>query len=186
MTRPNASLISDLRADMQFILKYLNLPPNLRNVVWVVFACDSFAITSLFRTRQWCRRRRIPGANRVLRALETGLFAIELGKDVELGRGVFFLHSVGTVVGGDAKIGDACVFLGNITIGGAGGVEAPRIGAGTVIGAGARVLGKIEIGENCMLGANAVVLDDVPAGKVVVGIPARVTGDNPHVRTASS
>jgi serine O-acetyltransferase len=178
MTRANSSLIGDLRADIEHILEYLKLNPTLRNVTWVVLACDSFAISTLFRTRQWCRRKGVPGVSRVLRALETGLFAIELGNDIELGRGVYFLHTVGTVVGGDAKIGDGCVFLGNITIGGEGSVTAPRIGARTVIGAGARVLGDIVVGENCMLGANAVVVDDVPAGKVVVGIPARVVGDN--------
>ena len=185
MTQPGSSLISDLQADMRLILKYLNLPATPRNIAWVVFACDSFAITTLFRTRKWCVRRRIPGANRLLRGLETALFAIELGKDVELGHGVYFLHPVGTVLGGDAKIGAACVFLGNNTIGASGGLSAPRIGAGTVIGAGARVLGKIEIGENCMLGANAVVVEDVPAGKLAVGVPARITGDNPHLRTNS-
>jgi serine O-acetyltransferase len=185
MTRPGTSLIGDLQADLQFILKYLNLPPTPRNIAWVVFTCDSFAITSLFRTRQWCRRRGIPGVSRAFRALETALFAIELGKDVELGQGVFFLHSVGTVVGGDAKIGAACVFLGNNTIGGEGGVAAPTIGAGTVIGAGARVLGEIEIGEDCVLGANAVVLEDIPAGKVAAGVPARVIGDAPPSRRHS-
>lgn len=113
-------------------------------------------------------------------------FAIELGNDIELGPGVFFLHSVGTVVGGDAKIGEGCVFLGNNTVGSSGGPGAPRIGARTVIGAGARVLGKIVIGEDCILGANTVVVDDIPAGKVAMGIPARVTGDNPNARMRPS
>jgi serine O-acetyltransferase len=178
MTRPSTSLLDDLRTDLQYILEYLNLPATPKNIGWVLVSCDSFAITSMFRVRQWCRKRKIPVVSRVLRGLETALFAIDLGKDVELGRGVYFLHSVGTVVGGDAKVGDRCVFLGNNTVGAEGGVAAPRIGAGTVIGAGARVLGNIEVGENCMIGANAVVLQAVPAGKVVVGIPGKVIGDN--------
>lgn len=177
MTRPKPMLISDIWADLQFILGYLKLPTTARNVAFVVCSCDSFAITTSFRARKWCRQRGIPGVNRILRGLETALFSIELGKDVELGRGVYFLHSVGTVVGGDAKIGDGCIFLGNNTIGGAGGVAAPTIGAGTVIGAGARVLGKIEIGANCVIGANAVVLETIPAGKLAVGVPARIVGD---------
>jgi serine O-acetyltransferase len=70
------------------------------------------------------------------------------------------------------------VLLGNITIGSAESGGAPRIGARTILGAGVRVLGDIEIGENCAVGANAVVLASIPAGKVAVGIPARVVKDN--------
>jgi serine O-acetyltransferase len=182
MARPEVSLLADLRADLLHILQYLKLPATPRNVAWVLLTCDSFAITSLFRTRQWCRRRRVPAIGRILRAFEMGLFAIDLGKDVELGRGVYFLHAVGTVVGGDATIGERCVFLGNNTVGGEGDLRAPTIGAGTVIGAGARVLGNIQIGENCTIGANAVVLESMPAGKVVVGVPARIVGENRETR----
>jgi serine O-acetyltransferase len=177
MTQPREWLVRAIWLDMKLILAYWNRPQNLRNVLWALFACDGFIILMMFRIRQWFRRHHIPLVNRIIRFMETAFFSIELGNDVELGRGVFFMHSVGTVVGGDAKIGDACVFLGNNTIGASGEPGCPRIGARTVIGAGARVLGKIEIGEGCILGANAEVVHDVPAGKVAMGIPARVTGD---------
>ena len=39
---------------------------------------------------------------------------------------------------------------------------------------GAKVLGPVRIGRGAIVGANAVVLHDVPAGAVVVGIPARI------------
>jgi serine O-acetyltransferase len=167
------------------ILAYWDKPQNLRNILWAVLACDGFIILMMFRTRRWFRRHHIPFVNRILRLLETALFSIELGNDIELGHGVFFMHSVGTVIGGDAKIGDACIFLGNNTIGGSTEPGCPRIGPRTIIGAGARVLGKIEVGEDCVLGANAVVVDDIPAGKVAVGIPARVAGDNPKISQAA-
>jgi serine O-acetyltransferase len=185
MTQPRVWLVREIWLDITSILAYWKRPHTLRNVLWALFACDAVSILIMFRVRQWFRRHHIPLVNRIIRMFETALFAIELGNDVELGRGVFFMHSVGTVVGGDAKIGDACIFLGNNTIGANGEPGCPRIGAGTVIGAGARVLGKIEIGENCVLGANAVVVDHVPAGKVAVGIPARIAGDNPQLRQAT-
>ncbi|MDI6655384.1 MAG: acyltransferase [Candidatus Hydrothermarchaeota archaeon] len=48
---------------------------------------------------------------------------------------------------------------------------------GASIGAGAVILPGITIGENAVVGAGAVVTKDVPAGKIVVGNPARVIKD---------
>jgi len=42
------------------------------------------------------------------------------------------------------------------------------------IGANSTILPGVTIGENSMVGAGSVVVDDVPAGAVVVGNPARV------------
>jgi len=187
MTQRRAWLVSDIWLDMQLILTQERRPQTLKNVLWAWFACDGFMILATFRVRSWARRYHIPFLNRFLRMFQTAMYAIEIASDAELGHGVFFMHSVGTVIGGDAKIGDRCLFLGNNTIGASGQPGCPRIGAGTVIGAGARVLGKIEVGENCILGANAVVVDDIPAGKVAVGMPARVIADNkPSQRTAET
>ena len=46
--------------------------------------------------------------------------------------------------------------------------------AGATVGAGAVILAGVTIGERAMVGAGAVVVDDVPAGAVVVGNPARI------------
>jgi acetyltransferase-like isoleucine patch superfamily enzyme len=43
------------------------------------------------------------------------------------------------------------------------------------IGSGAVILCGIEIGERAMVGAGAVVTHDVPAGALVVGVPARAS-----------
>ena len=52
-----------------------------------------------------------------------------------------------------------------------GGVTVRRLAR---IGANATLLPGVEVGENALVGAGAVVVDDVPAGMVVVGNPARV------------
>ena len=46
--------------------------------------------------------------------------------------------------------------------------------AGASIGANATILPGITIGEHAMVGAGAVVTRDVPAGKIVVGNPAKI------------
>ena len=43
-----------------------------------------------------------------------------------------------------------------------------------MITAGAKVIGNLSIGADVTIGANAVLLQDVPAGWVAVGVPARL------------
>ncbi len=88
-------------------------------------------------------------------------------------------HPIGIVVGEGVVIEPNVVLFQNVTLGGARMGDAaissyPTIGAGTVIFAGAVVVGKITIGRDCIVGANAVVTRDVPDGATVVGAPARV------------
>lgn len=45
------------------------------------------------------------------------------------------------------------------------------------IGAASNILPNVEIGENAIVGAGSVVTKDVPASKVVMGVPARVVRD---------
>jgi serine O-acetyltransferase len=172
------SLFHDVSWDIRMILAYENRPPNLKNYLWIWLACDAFAVLFSFRLRKLFRRWRIPFINRLIRLWQTMFYAIELGIDIELGHGVYFVHTVGTVVGGDAKIGEGCIFFGNNTIGAARFQGSPVIGPHSVIGAGARVLGPIQVGAYTFLGANTVVVDAIPEGKVAVGIPARVIADN--------
>jgi sugar O-acyltransferase (sialic acid O-acetyltransferase NeuD family) len=52
----------------------------------------------------------------------------------------------------------------------AGGVQ---IGRDCLVGVGARLLPGVTIGAGSVIGGGAVVVDDVAAGEVVVGVPAR-------------
>ena len=58
-------------------------------------------------------------------------------------------------------------------------IKGPTIRRGARVGGGATLLPGIEVGEEAFVGAGAVVLADVPPGKVVVGVPARVIRDVP-------
>lgn len=64
----------------------------------------------------------------------------------------------------------------DVSIGHAAIVHGIRIGAGTLIGMGAKVLGRAVIGKGCIIAAGAVVPEgmEVPDGSVVMGVPGRV------------
>jgi carbonic anhydrase/acetyltransferase-like protein (isoleucine patch superfamily) len=55
-------------------------------------------------------------------------------------------------------------------------VHGQRVGAGTLIGMSATVLGRTEIGRGCLIGAGALVPPGmvVPDGMVVMGVPGKI------------
>lgn len=138
------------------------------------FASDPFLVLALHRAREALRRARVPLVGHALRRVQTVVFGIELGKDIQLGEGVWFVHPIGVVVGGTAKIGDRVRFLGSNTVGTAKDDGCPVIEDDVTLGAGARVLGPVHIGKGAVIGPNAVVLHDIPAGAVAAGVPAVV------------
>jgi len=145
-----------------------------RHLASAVFGTDSYRIVVIHRVREAARRLHIPGANHALRIVQSAVFGIEINNDVVLGHGVYFVHPVGIVIGGDARVGDRVRFYGSNTVGTAKDNGYPIIEDDVVVGAGARILGPVRIGARAQIGANAVVLTDVPADGVAVGIPARI------------
>ena len=143
-------------------------------MVRAVLLYDSFVVTATSRIRQAARKWHVPGVNRALRLAQTALYGVEIGKDVQLGHGVYFVHTVGTVIGGDARIGDRVTFMGGNTVGTNKDDGYPVIEDDVIVGAGARILGPVRIGARSVIGANAVVREDVPPDSVAVGIPAKV------------
>ena len=72
---------------------------------------DGFRVLALQRLREAARGLGVPLGNHALRVAQTALLGVEIGKDVELGEGVYFVHSLGTVVGGDAKVGLSLIHI---------------------------------------------------------------------------
>jgi serine O-acetyltransferase len=142
--------------------------------VAMMLSHDGSQVLLLSRLRQAAGRWRLPVVGPALRRVQTALFGVEIARDVTLGEGVVFLHTVGIVIRGDSRIGDRVTFLGGNTVGSIGWRGYPRIGNDVVIGAGARILGPVTIGDGATIGANAVVLTDVPPGATAVGVPAVV------------
>ncbi len=105
------------------------------------------------------------------------LFQVDVHPAAVIGKGVFFDHGTGIVVGETATIGDDVSMLHAVTLGGTGaqrGDRHPKIGKGVLLGAGAKVLGNIQIGDYAKVASGSVVLKDVPAGCTAAGVPARI------------
>lgn len=101
-----------------------------------------------------------------------------------------------TKIGNDTKIMDNSHITGNMVIGNnvfisvlvattndnsmgrkeydESHIKGATIGDRVTIGAAANILPGVNIGENAIIGASALVTRDVPANKVVMGIPARI------------
>jgi serine O-acetyltransferase len=104
-------------------------------------------------------------------------YGIELPYTAKVGQRVIFEHQHGIVVHGHCVIGDDCIIRQGVTLGNKTldkPYDAPVIGDRVNIGAGAKILGAVIIGNDVAIGANAVVINDVPAGRTVVGIPAKL------------
>ncbi len=121
---------------------------------------------------------------RVLARAVAGIYGIELPDSAQIGRRVIFEHQHGIVVHGAAVIGDDCIIRHGVTLGMRSASqkdEAPVLGCGVNVGAGAKIIGLLRVGNGASIGANAVVLGDVPAGRLAVGVPAHLV-DRRHLQ----
>jgi serine O-acetyltransferase len=139
---------------------WLALDYRLRHRIW---QAEPALVRAVLRVVQWPFHKLIKAITR------SGI-----GPETEIGPGVLFMHFGGVWINPDSVIGSDCTIFQQVTITPGGREGAPRIGDRVVLMAGAKVLGGVTIGDGARVGANAVVIEDVPAGALAVGNPARV------------
>ena len=123
-----------------------------------------------------------------LQSVASEAFAVDIHPAARIGCGILLDHATSFVVGETAIIEDNVSILHEVTLGGTGkacGDRHPIIRSGVLIGAGAKILGRVEIGTGAKIGAGSVVLNDVPPHTTVAGVPAVIVGQTNEANPAS-
>ena len=142
-----------------------------------------------------CRNSAIPllDMKNIKARIEPGAFIrdkVEIGDNAVIMMGAIInigavigegsMIDMGAVLGGRATVGKNCHIGAGTVL--AGVIEPPSaqpviVEDDVVIGANAVVLEGCRIGKGAVVAAGAVVVDDVPAGVVVAGVPAKIIKD---------
>ncbi|MBC3761745.1 serine O-acetyltransferase [Quadrisphaera oryzae] len=135
----------------------------------------------LFRVAQDLRRKQYfaaPLASFVYRAYALAVCSVDLPTSTEVGSGLAIHHGFGLTVNAKTVLGRDVVLRQGVTLGStwpSGG--APHVGDGVSFGPQSVALGDIKIGSAVIIGAGAVVVKSIPAGRTVVGNPAKQLGE---------
>jgi serine O-acetyltransferase len=174
--RADPTIVTSAEADVR-VVKMRD--PACRSYVQPFLYYKGFAALQAHRVAHhlWLTGREMLAFHLQSRVAE--LLQLDIHPAATLGQGIFMDHATGIVIGETAVVGDNVSMLHNVTLGGTGkegGDRHPKIGAGVLIGAGAKVLGNIIVGEGARIASGSVVLHDVAPGCTVAGIPAKPVG----------
>jgi serine O-acetyltransferase len=114
-----------------------------------------------------------------LQSRSSMISSVDIHPNAKIGKGIMIDHGHDIVIGETSIIEDNVSIMQGVTLGGTGKEEGDRhpiIRHGVLIGAGAKVLGRIEIGSCSRVAACSVVLHDVPSNRTVAGVPAKIVG----------
>src|SRR6266849_6084597 len=168
-------MFKKLRGDIACILER---DPAARTS-WEVLTCYAgLHAIYIHKLARWFWLNRLRWLGRFTSQLGRWLTGIEIHPGAKIGSCVFIDHGMGVVIGETAEVGDGCTIYQGVTLGGTslypGTKSHPTLGAGVVVGAGAKILGGFVVGTGAKIGSNAVVVKEVPVGATVVGIPGRI------------
>jgi serine O-acetyltransferase len=173
-TEAAPALIGGLRADIAAVVER---DPATERLIEPFLYFKGFHALQTHRLAHWLWKNGERDFALYLQSRSSDVFQTDIHPAARIGAGVFLDHATGLVVGETAVVEDDVSLLQNVTLGGTGkqaGDRHPKVRRGTIIGAGAKILGNIEIGERARIAAGAVVISPVPAGATVAGVPAKI------------
>jgi serine O-acetyltransferase len=165
-----------IRADIQAVFER---DPAVNRYLEPLLYFKGFHALQVHRLAHWLWSQGRYDFALYLQSRASEVLQVDMHPAVPIGRGLFFDHATGIVVGETAVIEDDVSILQSVTLGGSGRQARdrhPKVRRGVLIGSGAKLIGNIEVGEGARIGAGSVVTDSVPPHKTVAGVPARVIG----------
>lgn len=168
--------MSNLWADIKLDLCKFTGCDDFRAKLILATFNPRFWPVSLHRIANSLYRHRLGVVGKLFSLVNQILFGCDIARAAQIGGGLYLPHPCGIVIGQFVRIGGDCIIHQGVTLGTRGEdheLSNPVVGDFVEIGTGAKILGNVRIGNYARIGANAVVLEDISAGGVVVGIPAR-------------
>jgi serine O-acetyltransferase len=163
-------------------LRGISIGPKYKLATWLGIFSPRFAPVLFCRLAHLLYLYKLHPFARVISLINFVLFGIEIGIRCDIGRGLFFPHTSGIVIGA-YSIGENATIYQGVTIGARDldfsylKSSRPVIGNNVTISTGAVILGPVSIGNRARIGANSVVLSSIPADVFAVGAPARIIQD---------
>src|SRR5271166_2174581 len=151
--------------------------PNLLRFLVRLFHYRFFP-NVVFRTSRSAMLAGIPLLPNLLTYMNLVLFGLEITPRCDVGPGLFFAHTSGSVIGA-SRIGSNATIFGGVNLGAKhldmvfDPAQRPEVGNNVVLGTGCKVLGPIRLADNVTVGANSVVIHSVEPNTTVAGIPAQ-------------
>lgn len=172
--RGEPKLVEAAALDLQGIARR---DPAVTGLLQPLLHHKGYAALQAWRVSNWLWRHDRADTALLLQNEASRALQVSLHPAARIGSGVHLDHATGIVIGANVVIADDVTILQNVTISRTDPLpaRAPRIGHGVFIGAGASILGDVAIGDFAKVGAATLVTDDVPAGCIAVGNPARLT-----------
>ena len=154
--------------------------PAARSPEEVILSYPGFFAISIYRIAHEFYKKKVPYMSRLMTEYAHEKTGIDIHAGATIGEYFFIDHGTGIVVGETTTIGDHVKLYQGVTLGAKSfeldsdgnpikGIKRhPDIGDGTIIYAGATILGgNTKIGKNCIIGGNVWLIHSVPDGEKV-------------------
>lgn len=161
------------------VIAVRNRDPAIDRSLNVLLYLKGFQALQAHRVAHWMWQNDRKSMALYIQHRVSSVFQVDIHPAAKIGCGVMFDHATGIVIGETCVIENDVSILQGVTLGGTGnecGDRHPKVREGVMIGAGAKIFGNLEIGKGAKVGGGSVVVDDVPACRTVVGVPAKVVG----------
>ena len=172
------SILSQIAHDL---IAIVDRDPACRTPLEPLLFYKGFHAITTYRISHWLWKHGRTIMALQFQSLASEVFAVDIHPAASIGCGILLDHATSFVVGETAIIRDNVSILHEVTLGGTGKEEGDRhpiVESGVLIGAGAKILGRVTIGQCAKIAACSVVLEDVPPHTTVAGVPAVIVNDS--------